>query len=68
MKKGFLLGLALVLFFFAAASTSAASGCCQSQCSTHSDCDARCGGAGTGQCLNIGAPCCRVCLCSAGGT
>ena len=68
MKKGFLLGCALLLFYFAAAPTSAASGCCPSQCSVNSDCDVRCGGPGTGQCLNVGAPCCRVCLCSTGGT
>lgn len=75
MKKGFLLCFALLLLYFAAAPTSAApewvaaSGCCQSQCSTHSQCDAICGGGpGSGQCLNISAPCCRVCVCSPGGT
>ena len=73
MRKGFLLCFALLLLYFAAIPTTAApalaaSGCCQSMCSAHTDCDARCGGPGTGQCLNIGAPCCRLCVCSLGGT
>lgn len=73
MKKGFLLCFALLVLYFAAVPTSAApewlaaSGCCQSQCSVHSDCDAICG-AGLGRCLNMGAPCCRLCVCSFGGT
>jgi len=74
MKKGFLLCFSLLVLYFAAVPTSAAperlaaSGCCQSQCSVNSDCDATCGGPGLGRCLNAGAPCCRVCLCSPGGT
>lgn len=73
MKKCFLLCFALLLLYFAAAPTSAtpeqlaASGCCQSVCSVHSDCDAICG-AGLGRCANMGAPCCRLCVCSLGGT
>ena len=74
MKKGLLLCFALLVLYFAAAPGSAApewmaaSGCCQSMCSTHSDCDVRCGGPGLGQCLNMNAPCCRLCVCSLGGT
>ena len=73
MKKGFLLCFALLVLYFAAVPTSAApegaiaSACCQSVCSTHSDCDAYCG-AGLGKCLNISAPCCRLCVCSFGGS
>lgn len=73
MKKGFLLCFALLVLYFAAVPTSAApqgataSACCQSMCSAHSDCDAICG-AGLGTCLNISAPCCRLCVCSLGGT
>jgi hypothetical protein len=46
--------------------TSAASSCCQPRCSVNSDCNATCG-VGLGQCVSVG-PCCRVCLCSLGGT
>jgi len=73
VKKGLLLCCALLLLYFAAAPTSAApewiatSGCCQSVCSAHSDCDAICG-TGLGRCANLGAPCCRLCVCSFGGT
>jgi hypothetical protein len=73
MKKGFLLCFALLVLYFAAVPTSAApewlatAGCCQSQCSVNSDCDAICG-PGLGRCLNAGAPCCRLCVCSPGGT
>ena len=65
MKKLFLLCFALLLLGFAAAPTSAAS-CCPALCQVNSDCDATCG-PGFGQCVRVGS-CCRVCLCSPGGT
>ena len=73
MKKGFLLCFALLVLYFAAVPGSAVptgattSSCCQSMCSAHSDCDAICG-AGLGRCANLGAPCCRLCVCTFGGT
>ena len=37
-------------------------GCCTTTCSRDSDCDARCGGKGTGVCY-AQSSCCRTCLC-----
>ena len=65
MKKLSLLCLTLLLLGFAAVPPSAAS-CCPVLCRANSDCDATCG-AGLGQCVGSGS-CCRVCLCSLGGT
>lgn len=62
MKKLFLLCFALLLLGFAAAPTSAAI----DRCRVNSDCDATCG-PGLGRCVQAN-PCCRVCLCSLGGT
>ena len=67
MKKAFLLGLSLLLLGLAASTPTAdAGGCCPILCRTNSDCDAKCG-VGLGTCVG-GATCCRVCLCSLGGS
>ena len=72
MKKILLLCFALLVLGFAAVPTSAApeglsaAGCCPVLCSVNRDCDAKCG-AGLGRCVG-GSTCCRVCLCSLGGT
>jgi hypothetical protein len=69
MDKAFrlcLLGLTLLLLGFATTATTTAAGCCPILCTTDSSCDATCG-VGLGRCVG-GATCCRVCLCSTGGS
>jgi hypothetical protein len=67
MKKALLLCLALLLLGFATAVPHAtASGCCPILCRTDSDCNSTCG-VGLGRCVG-GTTCCRVCLCSPGGS
>ncbi len=68
MKKAFLLGLSLLLLGFAASapSTANAGSCCPILCRTDSDCNSTCG-VGLGRCVG-GTTCCRVCLCSLGGS
>ncbi|HEV2854277.1 MAG TPA: hypothetical protein VHC97_15895 [Thermoanaerobaculia bacterium] len=63
MKKASLLCFALLLLGLATAVPSTAARCCQSQCSTNSNCDRICG-AGLGQCVQANS-CCRTCVCSA---
>jgi hypothetical protein len=66
MKKVFLLCLSLLLLGFAMAVPTTAASCCPILCSTDSQCDATCG-PGLGRCVGA-TTCCRVCLCSLGGT
>lgn len=68
MKKALLLCLSLLLLGFAASipSTADAGSCCPTLCRTDSDCNSTCG-VGLGRCVG-GATCCRMCLCSPGGS
>ena len=66
MKKAFLLCFSLLLLGFATAVPTAAGSCCPDFCSTVSSCDAICG-VGLGRCVG-GTTCCRMCVCSLGGS
>lgn len=65
MKKAFLLCFALLLFGFATSTTPKLSAATD-RCTVNSDCDGTCG-PGLGRCV-WATPCCRVCLCTFGGT
>ena len=68
MKKALLLCLSLLLLGFATTTTSTANAgsCCPILCNTDRDCNSRCG-VGLGRCIG-GATCCRLCVCSLGGS
>jgi hypothetical protein len=55
-----------LLLGFATVVPTAASSCCPILCSTNSQCDSVCG-VGLGRCVGA-TTCCRVCLCSPGGS
>ncbi len=65
VKKAFLLCFALLLLGFAMFAPPTLSAVID-RCTVNSDCDATCG-PGLGRCVQAN-PCCRVCLCTFGGT